>query len=118
MNAPTCSASTPIPAPSTSPPSQSPTAEPEPEPEPEPATPSPSHSPTAEPEPEQEPEPQSQCYLAACGCSPFTGGEAWCGENNAKVAGEWCQSSASNCGNCNGVWCSGPPTSLTSDDFL
>merc|ERR1711953_509935 len=107
MNAPTCSAPTPTPAPRppTTSPSQSPTTEPdpEPEPEPEPVTPSPTPSPTSE----RESTPQSQCYLAACGCSPFTGGAAWCGESNAKMGGDWCQSSASNCANCNGVWCSG-----------
>merc|ERR1712151_4835 len=86
-------------------------------------SPSPSANPSASPTPTPtmdstspipEPEPQSQCYLSACGCSPFTGGAAWCGDSNAKIGGDWCQISASNCETCSGVWCSFDSSSLSS----
>merc|ERR1711972_335737 len=45
------------------------------------------------------------CYIQQCGCPPFTSGEAWCTEANARTSSSWCQERADNCDLCSGTWC-------------
>jgi hypothetical protein len=44
----------------------------------------------------------------ACGC-PGAFLESWCDETSTshKITTDWCVESESNCGTCQGVWCTG-----------